>query len=87
MSDDAQAQQQAEQLRLKANGLYKERKFDEAREAYEQAWQLYPKDIAVLNNLGAVYFEQGNYDKAIETCEKAVEEGRELRADYKLVAK
>lgn len=52
MSDDAQAQQQAEQLRLKANGLYKERKFDEAREAYEQAWQLYPKDIAVLNNLG-----------------------------------
>lgn len=35
----------------------------------------------------AVYFEQGEYKKAIETCEKAVEEGRELRADYKVYAK
>lgn len=52
MSDDAQAQQQAAELKAKANGLYKERKFDEARAAYEQAWQLYPKDITSLNNLG-----------------------------------
>lgn len=34
-----------------------------------------------------MYFEQGDYDKAIETCEKAADEGRSLRADYKLVAK
>ena len=35
----------------------------------------------------AVYFEQGEYKKAIETCEKAVDEGRDKRADFKLIAK
>ncbi len=38
-------------------------------------------------SFSAVSFEQGQYDKAIETCEKAADEGRSLRADYKLVAK
>lgn len=35
----------------------------------------------------AVQFEQGEYDKCIATCDRAVEEGRSLRADYKLIAK
>ncbi|KAH9991493.1 activator of Hsp70 and Hsp90 chaperone [Russula vinacea] len=45
------------------------------------------KDVTFLTNLAAAYFEQGDYDKSIEACQKAVDEGRELRADYKLVAK
>ncbi|KDN68297.1 putative DEAD/DEAH box helicase [Colletotrichum sublineola] len=49
-------------------------------------WMLY-KDITYLNNLGAAYFEKGDYDKAIEACTKAVEEGREIYADFKLIAK
>ena len=35
----------------------------------------------------AVYFEQGEYDKAIAECHEAVEIGRENRADFQLIAK
>jgi len=34
-----------------------------------------------------VQFEKGSYDECIADCDKAVERGRELRADYKMVAK
>lgn len=35
----------------------------------------------------AVYFERGQYDACMEDCDRAVERGRELRSDYKLLAK
>jgi hypothetical protein len=34
-----------------------------------------------------VYYETGQYDKCMEDCDLAVERGRELRADFKLIAK
>lgn len=65
---------------------YKKRNFDEAIAHYSKAWELY-KDITYLNNLGAAYFEKGDFDKAIESCEQAINEGREIYADFKLIAK
>ncbi|CAI6081430.1 unnamed protein product [Clonostachys chloroleuca] len=65
---------------------YKKRNFDEAIAHYTKAWELF-KDITYLNNLGAAYFEKGDYEKCIEACQKAVEEGREIYADFKLIAK
>ncbi|ORY32622.1 TPR-like protein [Naematelia encephala] len=84
---EAKAKVEAEDLKAKGNTAYKARKFDEAIGLYEKAWEVYPKDVTFLTNLSAVFFEKGDYEKCIETCEKAVEEGRDLRSDYKVIAK
>lgn len=68
------------------NDFYKKRQFDEAIEHYGKAWEL-NKDITYLNNIGAAKFEKGDYQGAIEVCEQAVTEGREQRADFKMIAK
>ncbi|KFH44448.1 Heat shock protein-like protein [Hapsidospora chrysogenum ATCC 11550] len=65
---------------------YKKRNFDEAIAHYGKAWEIF-KDITYLNNLGAAYFEKGDYDKCIEVCTQAITEGREIYADFKLIAK
>jgi stress-induced-phosphoprotein 1 len=89
--DVEMSQEDAEEAKAKADAVaekekgtehYKQRRFDEAAAAFSKAWDLWPKDITFLTNLGAVYFEQGEYDKCIETCEKAVEEGRSVRSHY-----
>lgn len=68
------------------NEFYKKKEFDNAIEHYEKAWEL-NKDITYLNNIGAAKFEKGDYQGTVETCQKAVEEGRDLRADFKTIAK
>ncbi|KAL2824798.1 hypothetical protein BDW59DRAFT_147105 [Aspergillus cavernicola] len=68
------------------NDFYKKKQFDEAIEHYTKAWE-HHKDITYLNNIGAAKFEKGDLQGAIETCQKAIEEGRELRADFKVFAK
>ncbi|KAI3656961.1 hypothetical protein MP638_004192 [Amoeboaphelidium occidentale] len=77
----------AKQLKEQANGFYKQKKFDEALEKYTAAWELYKDDITILTNKGAVLFELGKYDDCIKVCEEAVERGREVRADFKHIAR
>ncbi len=85
-AEKAKAKAAADEEKKLGTEQYKKRNFDEAIQHYGKAWDIY-KDITYLNNLGAAYFEKGEYDKAIETCEKAVEEGRALYADFKMIAK
>ncbi|KAL5334863.1 hypothetical protein BJX70DRAFT_391104 [Aspergillus crustosus] len=68
------------------NDYYKKKQFDEAIEHYNKAWELH-KDVTYLNNIGAAKFEKGDLQGAIETCQQAIEEGREHRADFKIIAK
>ncbi|TFY60717.1 hypothetical protein EVG20_g7325 [Dentipellis fragilis] len=86
-AEEARLKKEAEAEKKIGSEAYKKRDFETASKHFEKAWELWPKDITFLTNLGAVYFEQGEYDKTIEACEKAAEEARSLRADYKLVAK
>ncbi|RLU23036.1 hypothetical protein DMN91_005314 [Ooceraea biroi] len=69
------------------NEAYKKRGFEEALQHYNTAVELDPTEIIYLLNIAAVYFEQKEYERCIAQCEKAIEVGRENRADFKLIAK
>ncbi|KAJ2727076.1 Hsp90 cochaperone [Coemansia sp. Benny D115] len=78
---------EAAEAKNKGNAAYKARQFESALEHYSKAIELDPTDITFWNNKAAVYFEMGNYEDCIETAQKAVEVGREQRAEYKHIAK
>lgn len=86
-TEDDLKKKKAADLKAEGTAAYKSRDFDSAIKAFQSAWDESPTDITFLTNLAAVYFEQADYEKCIETCDKAVEEGRALRADYKIIAK
>lgn len=69
------------------NEAYKKKDFAVALEHYNNALTHDPTDITFYNNIAAVYFEQKEYQKCIEQCQKGIEIGRENRADFKLIAK
>jgi len=71
----------------KGNAAYKARDFDKAIAHYDAAIALDPENVSFITNKAAVKFEQGKYDECIKDCEEAIEKGRSLRADYKLIAR
>uniref|UniRef100_A0A2P2HXJ6 Stress-induced-phosphoprotein 1 n=1 Tax=Hirondellea gigas TaxID=1518452 RepID=A0A2P2HXJ6_9CRUS len=80
-------QQQAKAEKEKGNAAYKKKDFATATTHYEKAIEIDPTDMTFLNNLAAVKYEQKDYVECIASCDKAVEVGRENRADFKLIAK
>ena len=71
----------------KGNAAYKKKNFAAALEHYNKAVELDPTDMTYLTNLAAVYFEQKDFTKCVELCTRAIDVGRENRADFKLIAK
>jgi len=84
MSDDQKA---SIKLKDAGNAAYKAKKFEEALENYEKAFEKDKTNMSILSNIAAVYLEQGKYNECIAKCEEAVDVGRENRADFKLIAK
>ncbi|VVC43834.1 Hypothetical protein CINCED_3A018240 [Cinara cedri] len=80
-------QKQAKAEKDLGNEEYKKKNFEDALIHYNKAIELEPTNMTFYNNVAAVYFEQKEYKKCIEQCEKAVDIGRESRADFKLIAK
>jgi len=69
------------------NAAYKSKNFSKAIEHYKKAIELDPSEITFYSNLAAVHFEKKEYDECVKVCEKAIDVGRENRADFKLIAK
>lgn len=69
------------------NEAYKKKDFETALKHYTKAIEILPSEMTFYNNIAAVYFEQKEWQKCIDQCHKAIEVGRENRADFKLIAK
>ncbi|CAH1403250.1 unnamed protein product [Nezara viridula] len=80
-------QREAKKEKDLGNEAYKKKDFVTALQHYNRAVEINPSDITYHNNIAAVYFEQKDYEQCISQCEKAIEIGRENRADFKLIAK
>lgn len=71
----------------RGNALYKDKKFIEAIEAYDEAISIDETNILYLSNKAAVYIEMGDCVKAIALCEEALELGKIHRVSYEDKAK
>ncbi|KAG0488600.1 hypothetical protein HPP92_007180 [Vanilla planifolia] len=78
---DAQKEKEA------GNAAYKRKDFEKAILHYTRAMELDDEDISFLTNRAAVYLEMGKYEDCIADCDQAVERGRELRFDFKMIAR
>lgn len=69
------------------NKLYKEKKFPEAIEAYDNALQIDPTNVMVSNNKAAVYVEMGESEKAIEICNEILDKASSFKLSFEDRAK
>lgn len=80
-------QEQAQKEKELGNNAYKKKDFETALGHYDRAISLDSENISLLTNKAAVYFEMQDYEACIALCEEAVNKGREIYADFKLIAK
>ena len=77
---------EAQKLKQLGNNAYKKRDFAIALENYGKAIDQEPTEITYYLNIAAVHLEMKNFTECVNTCNKAIEVGRENGADFKLIA-
>ena len=78
---------EAQKMKQEGNDAYKKKDFSTALSKYGKAVDLDPNEITYYLNTAAVHFEMKNYTECVSTCNKAIDVGRENRADFKHIAK
>jgi len=77
MNDDEKKEvddhKKADEIKLKGNEEYKKKNYDEAIKYYEQAIEIYPKEMVYYLNSAKCYMEKKDYNKAIELCKHVVD--------------
>merc|ERR1719387_2516206 len=66
-------QKKADEHKLKANDLYKKRKFEEAIVEYDLAIKEEPNDATYHNNKAAVLLEMAKFDECIQVCQDVID--------------
>ncbi|TRY77864.1 hypothetical protein TCAL_08136, partial [Tigriopus californicus] len=84
---DAAQRAAALAAKLRGNEAYKKKDLDTAWGEYTTAVSLDPTDMTFVSNLAAVQFERKDYPACVAECQRALQVGREHRADFKLMAK
>ncbi|KRW98760.1 hypothetical protein PPERSA_03895 [Pseudocohnilembus persalinus] len=79
---------EADKIKNEGNAFFKQKKYDQALEKYEQAIQKKPTELLYYNNKAACYIEKQELDKAQEEVEKALKIREEEHIyDFKKAAK
>ena len=83
----SESQRQAEAAKDSGNEAYKKKDFETAIAHYDRAFELDSTNCTYLTNKAAALYEQNKLDECVALCERAIEVGRENKADYTLIAK
>ena len=78
---------EAQNFKQLGNDAYKKKDFPTALSNYGKAIDQEPTEITYYLNIAAVHLEMKNFTECVNTCNKAIEVGRENGADFKLIAK